>query len=100
MGWAGQDGSLQQPRVRLYPGSGAPGALQAGRGDYEVRITEDFSKEINDRRKAFLSLRPRLWQLDVKCGLFDPTQMWIIKNRTSRELEDLRLFLDTLYPQV
>ncbi|KAJ1157612.1 hypothetical protein NDU88_010317 [Pleurodeles waltl] len=33
--------------------------------DYEIRIAADFSKETNDRRKAFLALRPRLRQLEV-----------------------------------
>ncbi|KAJ1150617.1 hypothetical protein NDU88_003407 [Pleurodeles waltl] len=40
--------------------------------DLEVRLTADFSKETSERRRAFLSLRPRLQQLDVKCGLFEP----------------------------
>ncbi|KAJ1172768.1 hypothetical protein NDU88_004610 [Pleurodeles waltl] len=69
--------------------------------DYEVRITADFSKETNDRQKAFLTLRPRLRQLDVKFGLFDPAQMWITKNGVSRDFydpEDLRHYLDTLSP--
>ncbi|KAJ1191582.1 hypothetical protein NDU88_000898 [Pleurodeles waltl] len=67
----------------------------------QVRITADFSKETNDRRKAFLSLIPRLRQLDVKYGLFNPAR--ITKGRTSRDFyepEDLRLFLDTLSPRV
>ncbi|KAJ1149228.1 hypothetical protein NDU88_002043 [Pleurodeles waltl] len=67
--------------------------------DLEVRITADFSKETNDRRKAFLSLRPQLHQLDVKCSLFDPAQMWITKDGVSRNFynpEDLQLYLDTL----
>ncbi|KAJ1151761.1 hypothetical protein NDU88_004541 [Pleurodeles waltl] len=38
---------------------------------YEIRITADFSKETNDRQKAFLSLRSQIHQLDVKYGLFD-----------------------------
>ncbi|KAJ1164020.1 hypothetical protein NDU88_004467 [Pleurodeles waltl] len=69
---------------------------------YELRITTDFSKETNDRRKAFLSLRPRMRQLDVKYGLFDPARMWFTKNGVSKHFydpEDLWLFLDTLLPQ-
>ncbi|KAJ1107946.1 hypothetical protein NDU88_005332 [Pleurodeles waltl] len=70
---------------------------------YEVGITADFSKETNDRRTAFLSLRPRLRQLEVKYGLFDPTQMWIPKNGKSRDFhepEKLRHYLDELSAQV
>ncbi|KAJ1194097.1 hypothetical protein NDU88_003392 [Pleurodeles waltl] len=71
-------------------------------GEYKVRITADFSKETNDRRKAFLSLIPRLRQLDMKYGLFDPARMWINKNGTFKDFyepEDLQLFLDTPSPQ-
>ncbi|KAJ1117723.1 hypothetical protein NDU88_005920 [Pleurodeles waltl] len=53
--------------------------------DYEVRFVADFSKETNNHRKAFLSLRPRLRKLDVKYSLFNP--------------DDLRLFLDDLLAQ-
>ncbi|KAJ1190035.1 hypothetical protein NDU88_006775 [Pleurodeles waltl] len=69
--------------------------------DYEVRITEDFSKETNNRQKAFLALRSRLCQLDVKCGLFDPEHMWFTKDGVSEDFydpEDLRLYLDSLSP--
>ncbi|KAJ1107365.1 hypothetical protein NDU88_004756 [Pleurodeles waltl] len=67
--------------------------------DYEIRITADFLKETNDRCKAFLALRPRLRQLEVKYDLFEPAHMWIPKNGQSKDfynLEDLRLFLDGL----
>ncbi|KAJ1171109.1 hypothetical protein NDU88_002980 [Pleurodeles waltl] len=70
---------------------------------YEIRITADFSKETNDRRKAFLSLIPLQRQLDVKYGLFDPSRMWITKNGASKdfyEQEDLILYLDILPPQL
>ncbi|KAJ1151855.1 hypothetical protein NDU88_004634 [Pleurodeles waltl] len=40
-------------------------------GTLEIRLSADFSKETADRRRAFLSLRPRLRHLDVKFGLFD-----------------------------
>ncbi|KAJ1173436.1 hypothetical protein NDU88_005271 [Pleurodeles waltl] len=33
---------------------------------YEVRITADYSKDTNERRKAFLALKPRLRQLEMK----------------------------------
>ncbi|KAJ1208697.1 hypothetical protein NDU88_004080 [Pleurodeles waltl] len=65
----------------------------------EVRITADYSKDTTERRKAFLSLRPRLRQLEVKYGLFDHARMWITKNWVSRDFynpEDQRLFLDSL----
>ncbi|KAJ1152764.1 hypothetical protein NDU88_005539 [Pleurodeles waltl] len=52
---------------------------------YEIRITADFSKETNDCRKPFLSLKPCLRQLDVKFGLFDPARMWITKNYVSKD---------------
>ncbi|KAJ1142883.1 hypothetical protein NDU88_009195 [Pleurodeles waltl] len=66
---------------------------------YEIHMTADFTKENNKRRKAFLSLRPRLHQLEVKCGLFEPVRMWITKNGQPKDCydsEDLRLFLDGL----
>ncbi|KAJ1130424.1 hypothetical protein NDU88_008777 [Pleurodeles waltl] len=39
---------------------------------HDIRITADYSKETNERRKAFLALRPWLRQLEMKYGLFDP----------------------------
>ncbi|KAJ1193363.1 hypothetical protein NDU88_002661 [Pleurodeles waltl] len=69
---------------------------------FEGRITADYSKDTTERRKAFLSLRPRLRQLEIKYGLFDPSRMWITKNGVSREFynpEDLRLFLDSFQTQ-
>ncbi|KAJ1156916.1 hypothetical protein NDU88_009633 [Pleurodeles waltl] len=42
---------------------------------YDIRITADYSKETNERRKAFLALRPRLRQLEIKYGLFDPARI-------------------------
>ncbi|KAJ1091351.1 hypothetical protein NDU88_004478 [Pleurodeles waltl] len=52
---------------------------------YDIRITADYSKETNDRRKAFLALRPRLRQLEIKYGLFDPATMWVTKNGVSKD---------------
>ncbi|KAJ1204336.1 hypothetical protein NDU88_008114 [Pleurodeles waltl] len=55
----------------------------------------------HDRRRAFLALRPRLRQLDVK-GLFELARMWITKNGVSRvfyDLEDLQVFLEGLQNQ-
>ncbi|KAJ1180698.1 hypothetical protein NDU88_005915 [Pleurodeles waltl] len=69
---------------------------------YDIRITADYSKETNDRRKAFLALRPRLRQLEIKYGLFDPARMWVTKNRVSKDFynpEELQLFLDSFQPQ-
>ncbi|KAJ1206490.1 hypothetical protein NDU88_001895 [Pleurodeles waltl] len=36
---------------------------------HDIRITADYSKDTNERRKAFLALRPRLRQLEMKYGL-------------------------------
>ncbi|KAJ1140072.1 hypothetical protein NDU88_006433 [Pleurodeles waltl] len=68
----------------------------------DIRITADYSKDTNDRRKAFLALRPRLRQLEMKYGLVDPARMWVTKNGVSKDFydfEDLRLFLDTFQHQ-
>ncbi|KAJ1148561.1 hypothetical protein NDU88_001389 [Pleurodeles waltl] len=67
-----------------------------------IRITANYSKETNDRRKAFLALRPRLRQLEIKYGLFDPARMWVTKNGVSKDFynpEELQLFLDSFQPQ-
>ncbi|KAJ1214370.1 hypothetical protein NDU88_001989 [Pleurodeles waltl] len=66
---------------------------------HTIRISVDFSKETSDRHRAFLALCPRLSQLEVKYGLFDPARMWITKNGTSKDFygpEDMRSFLDGL----
>ncbi|KAJ1101487.1 hypothetical protein NDU88_006554 [Pleurodeles waltl] len=42
---------------------------------YEVHITADYSKDTKECRKSFLALRPRLHQLEMKYGLFDPARM-------------------------
>ncbi|KAJ1099702.1 hypothetical protein NDU88_004801 [Pleurodeles waltl] len=71
-------------------------------GTLEIRLSADFSKETAARRRAFLSLRPRLHHLDVKFGLFEPARMWITKNRESQTFydpEDLRTFLEGLHDQ-
>ncbi|KAJ1098576.1 hypothetical protein NDU88_003684 [Pleurodeles waltl] len=71
-------------------------------GTLEIRLSADFSKETVDRRRAFLSLRPRLRHLDVKFGLFEPARMWITKNGESQTFfdpEDLKTFLDRLQEQ-
>ncbi|KAJ1108433.1 hypothetical protein NDU88_005809 [Pleurodeles waltl] len=69
-------------------------------GSLEIHHSADFPKETADRRRAFLSLRPRLRHLDVKFGLFEPARMWIIKNGESRTFydpEDLKTFLEGLH---
>ncbi|KAJ1155185.1 hypothetical protein NDU88_007920 [Pleurodeles waltl] len=69
-------------------------------GSLEIRLSVDFSKETADRRRAFLSLRPRLRHLDVKFGLFEPARMWITKNEESQTFydpEDLKTFLEGLH---
>ncbi|KAJ1186054.1 hypothetical protein NDU88_002839 [Pleurodeles waltl] len=83
--------------------------LQAGRShgpfrvdQNDIRITADYSKETNERRKAFLALRPRLRQLEMKYGLFDPARMWVTKTGVSKDFydpEELRLFLDSFQLQ-
>ncbi|KAJ1207300.1 hypothetical protein NDU88_002691 [Pleurodeles waltl] len=68
-------------------------------GTLEKLLSADFSRETAERRRAFLSLRPRLRHLDVKFGLFEPARMWITKNgesRTFHDPEDLRIFLEGL----
>ncbi|KAJ1153076.1 hypothetical protein NDU88_005843 [Pleurodeles waltl] len=42
---------------------------------YVIRITADYSKDTNELRKAFLALRPRLRQLEMQYGLFDPARI-------------------------
>ncbi|KAJ1143483.1 hypothetical protein NDU88_009791 [Pleurodeles waltl] len=37
---------------------------------HEIRVAADFSRLTNEKRKAFLALRPQLRNLDVKYGLF------------------------------
>ncbi|KAJ1161614.1 hypothetical protein NDU88_002098 [Pleurodeles waltl] len=69
---------------------------------HDIRITADYSKETNERRKAFLALRPRLPQLEMKYGIFDPARMWVTKNGVSKDLynpDELRLFLDSFQSQ-
>ncbi|KAJ1101661.1 hypothetical protein NDU88_006727 [Pleurodeles waltl] len=67
----------------------------------EIWILVDFSKETSEGRRAFLALRPRLRQMEVKYGLFEPARMWVTKNGVSQDFfdpEDLRSFLDGLQP--
>ncbi|KAJ1091187.1 hypothetical protein NDU88_004314 [Pleurodeles waltl] len=67
--------------------------------DQLIRMMADFSKETSKCRKAFLALRPRLRQLEVKFGLFELARMWITKNNVSKDFYDpiyLRLYLDSL----
>ncbi|KAJ1146307.1 hypothetical protein NDU88_012584 [Pleurodeles waltl] len=69
---------------------------------YEIHITADYSRETNERRKGFLALRPRMRQLEVKYGLFEPARLWVTKNGVSKDFydpKDLRIFLDSLQPQ-
>ncbi|KAJ1127842.1 hypothetical protein NDU88_006235 [Pleurodeles waltl] len=68
---------------------------------YEIHIATDFSKETNEHRLAFLSLRPRPRQLHVKYGLLEPAQMWDTKNGQSQDFydpEDLQLYLNDRMP--
>ncbi|KAJ1192146.1 hypothetical protein NDU88_001458 [Pleurodeles waltl] len=71
-------------------------------GQHDIRITADYSKDTNERRKAFRALRPRLRQLEMKYGLFDPARMWVTKNGVSRDFynpKELKLFLDSFQHQ-
>ncbi|KAJ1133263.1 hypothetical protein NDU88_011560 [Pleurodeles waltl] len=64
-----------------------------------IRISADFSKETSERQRAFLALRPRLRQMEMIYGLFDPARMWITITGTSKDFydpEDPRSFLDGL----
>ncbi|KAJ1117348.1 hypothetical protein NDU88_005548 [Pleurodeles waltl] len=64
-----------------------------------IRVTADVSKETSERKKAFLALRPRLRQLEIKFGPFEPARMWITKNNVSKDFhdtEDVHLFHDSL----
>ncbi|KAJ1160369.1 hypothetical protein NDU88_000871 [Pleurodeles waltl] len=68
----------------------------------EIHSTTEYSKETNERRKAFLALRPQMRQLVVKYSLFERARLWVTKNAVSKDFydtEDLRLFLDNLQPQ-
>ncbi|KAJ1198961.1 hypothetical protein NDU88_002799 [Pleurodeles waltl] len=65
-------------------------------GQHDIQITADYSKDTNERRKAFLALRPRLHQLEMKYGLFDPERMWVTKNGVFKDFynpEELRFLL-------
>ncbi|KAJ1182463.1 hypothetical protein NDU88_007653 [Pleurodeles waltl] len=65
----------------------------------EIRVAADFSKETSNCRKAFLSLLPRLCQIDIKYGVFQLARMWITKGGNSQDFFDpeyLSLFLDEL----
>ncbi|KAJ1202881.1 hypothetical protein NDU88_006676 [Pleurodeles waltl] len=62
----------------------------------------DYSKDTNERRKAYLALRPRLRQMEMKYGIFDPARMWVPKNGVSKDFynpEELKLFLDSFQHQ-
>ncbi|KAJ1211039.1 hypothetical protein NDU88_006401 [Pleurodeles waltl] len=66
--------------------------------DLQIPMTADFSKETSERRKAFLALGPRLRQLEITFGLFEPERMWITKNNVSMHLydpTDLSLYLNS-----
>ncbi|KAJ1099891.1 hypothetical protein NDU88_004984 [Pleurodeles waltl] len=85
---------------QLLSGAQAHGPFKTD--GYEIRITADFSRETNERRKGFLALRPRMRQLEVKYGLFKPARLWVTKNGVFKDFcdpEDLQSFLDSLQPQ-
>ncbi|KAJ1090020.1 hypothetical protein NDU88_003160 [Pleurodeles waltl] len=66
--------------------------------DLQIQMTADFSKETSVRRKAFLALRPRLRQLEIKFGLFEPARFGITKNNVSKDFydpTDLSLYLNS-----
>ncbi|KAJ1125953.1 hypothetical protein NDU88_004366 [Pleurodeles waltl] len=69
---------------------------------YEIRIEADYSRETNKCRKGFLVLGPKMRQLEVKYGLFEPARLWVTKNGVSKDFcdpGDLQIFLDGLKPQ-
>ncbi|KAJ1179448.1 hypothetical protein NDU88_004682 [Pleurodeles waltl] len=39
---------------------------------HEIRVAADFSRPTNEKREAFLALRPQLRNLEIKYGLFEP----------------------------
>ncbi|KAJ1120378.1 hypothetical protein NDU88_008548 [Pleurodeles waltl] len=57
---------------------------------YDICLTADYSKDTNEHRKAFLPLRPRLCQLEIKHSLFDPARMWVTKKGVSKDFYDPR----------
>ncbi|KAJ1091166.1 hypothetical protein NDU88_004293 [Pleurodeles waltl] len=89
---------LRHGQVRqLLQTARTQGPLQLG--TLEIPLSDDFSRQTAERRRAFLSLCPRLRQLDVKFGLFEPARMRITKNGESRTFYDpegLRMFLEGL----
>ncbi|KAJ1186723.1 hypothetical protein NDU88_003504 [Pleurodeles waltl] len=62
-------------------------------GQHDIRITADYSKDTNESRKAFLALRPRLHQLEMKYGLFDHARILINVNISGNE-SDQEVVLD------
>ncbi|KAJ1154510.1 hypothetical protein NDU88_007261 [Pleurodeles waltl] len=46
---------------------------------YEIRVAADFSRITNDKRRAFLALRPQLRFMDIKYGLFEPAQVTLLR---------------------
>ncbi|KAJ1215359.1 hypothetical protein NDU88_002968 [Pleurodeles waltl] len=53
---------------------------------HEIRVAADFSRLTNDRRSAFLALRPQLRSLDIKYGLFEPARaLFLSILRVARE---------------
>ncbi|KAJ1130691.1 hypothetical protein NDU88_009041 [Pleurodeles waltl] len=63
--------------------------------DLQIRMTADFSKETSEQRKTFLAQRPRLRQLEIKFGLFEPARMWITKNNVP-DHDDLEFTTDRI----
>ncbi|KAJ1117139.1 hypothetical protein NDU88_005339 [Pleurodeles waltl] len=61
-----------------------------------IRKSADFSKETSERRREFLALRPRIRQMEVKYGLFEPGRMKNCMSKDFYDPEDLCSFLDGL----
>ncbi|KAJ1157505.1 hypothetical protein NDU88_010216 [Pleurodeles waltl] len=90
----------KRPRATTRPRPIIASLLRQMKGQ-EIRLSADFSKETSERRKAFLDLHPRLRQMEVKYGLFEPVRMWVTKNGVSQDFydpEDLCSFLDSQLP--
>ncbi|KAJ1152145.1 hypothetical protein NDU88_004922 [Pleurodeles waltl] len=58
------------------------------KNSYEICMTADFSRETNKCRKGFLALGPRMRQLEVKYGLYEPARLWTTKNGVSKNFYD------------
>ncbi|KAJ1143977.1 hypothetical protein NDU88_010279 [Pleurodeles waltl] len=69
---------------------------------HDIRFAADFSRETNEKRKAFFPLRLRLRQLNIKFRLLEPAKIGITADGESKDFfdpADLRSFLDNISAQ-